>query len=74
VLVDGDALGTVGRLKKWLIGLDGTSQSNKMAWFPQIVFFRRPWFGVLTFCRVTPAAKPNYGCLKFFQFIPYIIF
>jgi hypothetical protein len=24
VLVDGDGLGMIGRLKKWLIGLDGT--------------------------------------------------
>ena len=51
MLVDGDGLGTIGRLKKWLIGLDGTSQSNKMAWFPQIVFFQTTLtrnFGVLS--------------------------
>ncbi|MFQ3072467.1 hypothetical protein ACKJPP_11005 [Neisseria polysaccharea] len=41
VLVDGEGLGMIGRLKKWLIGLDGTPQSNETVWFSQIVFFRR---------------------------------
>jgi len=43
-----------------LIGLDGTPQSNETVWFSQIVFFRRPWFGISGFRRVTIAAKPAY--------------
>lgn len=55
MLVDEDGLGTVGRLKKWLIGLDGTPQSNETV----IVFFRRPWFGIQCFDWDTSAAKPT---------------
>lgn len=42
---------------------------NPTKWldFPQIVFFRRPWFGILVFCWVTPAAKPTYSCCVLFK-------
>lgn len=55
-------MGTVGddrSSEKSLIELDGMPQSNETVWFSQIVFFRRPWFGIQCFDWDTPAAKPT---------------
>jgi hypothetical protein len=38
VLIHSDGLEMIGRLKKWLIGLDGMPQSNETVWFSQILF------------------------------------
>jgi hypothetical protein len=45
VLVDGDGLGTIGRLKNgnW-VRWNAVNQKNGLV-FPNIVF-RRPWFGI----------------------------